>query len=143
MVTYAAQAEAVEKHMAKGRRVSVTRRLELISIDPTICHGQPCIKGTRIMVTIVLDALASGLDTADPPHSPTVTSDGVRAAPACSAWLAKQEIPPSRPPREDQAPRQHHRRGQSPLRGRRRATGSAGLDPLVEAPTGRSSTKQT
>ena len=35
--------------------------LELISIDPDVCHGQPCIKGTRVLVTVVLDALAAGL----------------------------------------------------------------------------------
>jgi uncharacterized protein (DUF433 family) len=33
---------------------------ERISIDPTICHGKPCIKGTRIWVSFVLDFLASG-----------------------------------------------------------------------------------
>jgi len=67
--------------------------LERISIDPMICHGQPCIKGTRIMVTIVLDALAAGLDTAEIlRHYPALTSDGVRVAAAYGAWLAKQEI---------------------------------------------------
>ncbi len=67
--------------------------LELISIDPAVCHGQPCIKGTRIMVTIVLDALAAGLDTAEIlRHYPTLTSAGVRASAAYGAWLAKQEI---------------------------------------------------
>lgn len=34
--------------------------LARISADPNICHGKPCIKGTRIMVTIVLDSLAEG-----------------------------------------------------------------------------------
>ena len=32
-----------------------------ISINPKICHGQPCVKGTRIMVTNILAALAEGL----------------------------------------------------------------------------------
>jgi uncharacterized protein (DUF433 family) len=72
--------------------------LELISIDPTVCHGQPCIKGTRVMVTVVLDALASGLDMAEIlRHYPTITADGVRAAVAYGAWLAKQEIRPLSP----------------------------------------------
>lgn len=31
-----------------------------ISIDPNICHGKPCIKGTRIMVSVILDNLAAG-----------------------------------------------------------------------------------
>jgi uncharacterized protein (DUF433 family) len=35
--------------------------LDRISVDPTVCHGQPCIKGTRIMVYLVLELLESGL----------------------------------------------------------------------------------
>jgi uncharacterized protein (DUF433 family) len=31
-----------------------------ISVDPSICHGKVCIKGTRIMVSVVLDNLAAG-----------------------------------------------------------------------------------
>jgi uncharacterized protein (DUF433 family) len=71
---------------------------ELISVDPGVCHGQACVKGTRIMVTVVLDALAAGLDTAEVlRHYPTLTADGVRAAVAYGAWLAKQEIRPLSP----------------------------------------------
>ena len=72
--------------------------LELISIDPAVAHGQPCIKGTRVLVTVVLDALAAGLDAATiVEHYPTLTVDGVRAAAAYGAWLAKQEIRPLTP----------------------------------------------
>ncbi len=72
--------------------------LQLISIDPAVGHGQPCIKGTRVTVTVVLDALAAGLDTAEIlRHYPTLTEDGVRAAAAYGAWLAKQEIRPLSP----------------------------------------------
>ena len=35
--------------------------IERIGIDPAMCHGKPCIKGTRIMVGVVLDNLADGL----------------------------------------------------------------------------------
>ena len=28
--------------------------------DPNICHGKVCIKGTRIMVSVILDNLAAG-----------------------------------------------------------------------------------
>jgi uncharacterized protein (DUF433 family) len=31
-----------------------------ISIDPNICHGKACIKGTRVMVSVILDNLAEG-----------------------------------------------------------------------------------
>lgn len=32
-----------------------------ISVDPKICHGQPCIKDTRIMVYLILELLEAGL----------------------------------------------------------------------------------
>ncbi len=35
--------------------------LERISIDPAMCHGEPCIKGTRIPVFVILDARAAGI----------------------------------------------------------------------------------
>lgn len=35
--------------------------LERISIDPNVCHGQPCIKGTRIMIYLILELLETGL----------------------------------------------------------------------------------
>lgn len=34
---------------------------ERISVDPLVCHGKACIKGTRIMVSVVLDNLAAGV----------------------------------------------------------------------------------
>ena len=34
---------------------------ERITVDPEICHGKACIKGTRIMVTVILDNLAAGV----------------------------------------------------------------------------------
>lgn len=34
--------------------------LSRISIDPRICSGKPCIRGTRIWVSLLLDFLASG-----------------------------------------------------------------------------------
>ena len=73
--------------------VAATNLLDLISMDPAICHGQPCITGTRVLVTVVLDALAAGLATDEiVRHYPTLTAESVRAAAAYGAWLAKQEI---------------------------------------------------
>jgi len=34
--------------------------VDRICVDPNVCHGQPCIKGTRIMVYIVLELLEAG-----------------------------------------------------------------------------------
>ena len=36
--------------------------MERISVDPHVCHGQPCVKGTRIMVYLVLELLEAGYD---------------------------------------------------------------------------------
>lgn len=36
------------------------RLLERISIDPRVCFGKPCIRGTRIWVSLVLDLLSTG-----------------------------------------------------------------------------------
>ncbi len=38
----------------------MTSLLDRISIDPHVCFGKPCIKGTRIWVSLILDFLASG-----------------------------------------------------------------------------------
>jgi uncharacterized protein (DUF433 family) len=39
--------------------------LQRISIDPRICGGKPCIKGTRIWVSLILDFLAEGMSEAE------------------------------------------------------------------------------
>lgn len=60
--------------------------LERISVDRNICHGWPCIRGTRIMVTVILDNLATGLTPAEivAEYPPLVEAD-VRAAIAYGA----------------------------------------------------------
>ena len=35
--------------------------LERISVDPDVCFGEPCIRGTRLWVALLLDFLASGM----------------------------------------------------------------------------------
>ncbi len=67
--------------------------LERISIDPRVCHGKACIKGTRIMVSVVLDNLAAGR----PPREivdlyPTLQLDDVAAAVAYAAELARERV---------------------------------------------------
>ena len=36
---------------------------DYITVDPEVCHGKACIAGTRVLVTTVLDNLASGMDS--------------------------------------------------------------------------------
>ena len=54
-----------------------------------MCRGQPCIRGTRVLITGILDALTAGV-TVDEivEHYPTLTADDVRAAAAYDALLA-------------------------------------------------------
>lgn len=33
---------------------------ERVAVDPLVCHGKPCIRGTRVMVSVVLDNIAAG-----------------------------------------------------------------------------------
>jgi uncharacterized protein (DUF433 family) len=64
---------------------------ELITVDPLICHGQACLKGTRIMVSVVLDNLAAGVDVAELQASyPTLTKEHVHAALEYAAELARE-----------------------------------------------------
>jgi len=63
-----------------------------ISIDPNVCHGKPCIKGTRIMVSIILDNLTAGESEAEILRQySTLKSEDLRAALAYAAWLAREE----------------------------------------------------
>ncbi len=65
---------------------------ERISINSKVCHGKPCIKGTRIMVSVILDNLAEGLtpDEIVADYSPLVLED-VQAAIAYAATLMREE----------------------------------------------------
>ena len=64
---------------------------EHITIDPRICHGCACIAGTRVLVTTILDNLASGLDERQIVESyPSITRRSVRAALGYAAELAKE-----------------------------------------------------
>lgn len=65
---------------------------ERISTNPAICHGKPCITGTRIMVSVILDNLADGLtpDEIVADYSPLTLID-IRAAIAYAAALAREE----------------------------------------------------
>jgi uncharacterized protein (DUF433 family) len=71
--------------------------LERISIDPNVCFGKPCIRGTRIWVSLILDLLANGLTMEEILlEYPHLTIEDVRAAIAYGAEMAREryvEIP--------------------------------------------------
>ena len=53
---------------------------EYITVDPNLCHGQACIAGTRVMVTVILDNLAAGLTAEEIAESyPSVPAEAVTA----------------------------------------------------------------
>lgn len=65
----------------------------LISTDPAVCHGKACIKGTRIMVSVVLDNLASGASIDEIVRLyPTLKHQDVVAAIGYAAELARERI---------------------------------------------------
>lgn len=66
---------------------------KFITVDPLVCHGKACIRGTRIMVSVVLDNLASGLSYEDIINSyPSLSKEGVQAAIAYAAELSKERV---------------------------------------------------
>lgn len=64
---------------------------ERISVDPTICHGKACVKGTRVMVSVILDALADGESNESIKASwPSVKDEDITAALHYAAYLANE-----------------------------------------------------
>jgi uncharacterized protein (DUF433 family) len=72
-----------------------TEQLELIVTDPKVLHGQVHIRGTRIPVSVVLDCLAAGMTEPEiVDQYPTLSVEGIRAAAAYGALLARDELLP-------------------------------------------------
>ena len=67
--------------------------LQRITVDPRVCHGQPCIRGLRIMVHQVLDLLAEGVPPGEVIEKdfPDLTLEDIRAAIAYANRLVKNE----------------------------------------------------
>ncbi len=69
--------------------------LERISIDPDVCGGKPCIKGTRLWVALILDFLADGMTEAELLGDyPQLTHQDVMAAIAYGAEMSREQILP-------------------------------------------------
>ena len=81
----------------KKTRVNENPLLQRISVDPEVCFGKPCIRGTRIWVSLLLDFLAAGMSIkevlAEYPH---LTEEDIRAAIAYGTEMSREryvEIP--------------------------------------------------
>ena len=73
----------------------MTTLLDRIAIDPQVCFGKPCIKGTRIWVSLILDFMASGeTESQILAAYPQLQPDDIRAALAYAAEVARERIVP-------------------------------------------------
>jgi uncharacterized protein (DUF433 family) len=69
--------------------------LARIAIDPEVCGGKPCIRGTRIWVSLILDFLADGMTEAELlAEYPQLVHEDVLAAIAYGAEAARERIIP-------------------------------------------------
>jgi uncharacterized protein (DUF433 family) len=64
-----------------------------ISVDPQVCFGKPCIKGTRIWVSLILDLMANGMSIDEVlAEYPQLTDNDIRAALAYGAEMSRERI---------------------------------------------------
>jgi uncharacterized protein (DUF433 family) len=64
-----------------------------ITVNPSVCHGKACIKGTRIMASVILDNLAAGITHEEILKSyPSITTEDIRAVIAYAAELARERV---------------------------------------------------
>ncbi|MCL6560076.1 MAG: DUF433 domain-containing protein [Firmicutes bacterium] len=67
--------------------------LQRITVDPNICFGKPCISGTRIWVSLILDFLADRMSTQEIiAEYPQLTEEDIRAAIAYGAEMARERF---------------------------------------------------
>ena len=67
--------------------------LDRISVNPNVCFGKPCIKGTRIWVSLILDFLATG-ETFDTllTHYPQIEREDILACLAYGAAMSRENF---------------------------------------------------
>ena len=68
-------------------------RQDRIVIAPDLHHGEPCVKGTRVPVSIIVGSLADGMTLAQIREAhPQLSDDDIRAALAYAAELTHQDL---------------------------------------------------
>jgi uncharacterized protein (DUF433 family) len=64
-----------------------------VTADAAICHGKACIKGTRIMVSVILDNLAAGRSAQEiVALYPTLKTEDIATAIEYAAELARERV---------------------------------------------------
>ena len=69
-------------------------KLNRVTIDPTICLGQPTLHGTRITVSVVLKMLAAGKSVQEVLAAyPELDAEDIQQAMRYAAWVVSDQIP--------------------------------------------------
>ncbi len=71
-----------------------------VTIDPEIHHGEPCIKGTRVPVAVIVGSMADGMTIDEViKEYPQLGQEAVRAALSYAADVVRQDLlpPPFKP----------------------------------------------
>jgi len=68
-----------------------------ITANPAVCHGKACIKGTRVMVSVILDNLATGESPEEIMRGYHLQREDIGAAVAYAAELARETVIPFMP----------------------------------------------
>jgi uncharacterized protein (DUF433 family) len=69
--------------------------LKRISLDPRVCFGKPCIRGTRIWVSLIVDNLAEGVTEQELLEAyPQLKPEDIRAALAYAAEMTRERVIP-------------------------------------------------
>ena len=73
--------------------VAMSPLLQRISVDPNVCFGKPCIRGTRLWVSLILDILAAGATVEEVlAEYPQLRREDVLAAIAYGAEMSRERF---------------------------------------------------
>ncbi len=80
--------------MKKARSVRA-RRLNRITLDPEVMGGQPCIRGLRIPVSMIIKLIASGKTVKEIIENyPELEEEDVKQSLEYAAWMVSERILP-------------------------------------------------
>jgi uncharacterized protein (DUF433 family) len=75
--------------------VAMQQLLERISIDPNVCHGQACVRGTRVMAWLIVQYLANGDSLEEILAAyPSITREDIQACLAYAAEMTRERVIP-------------------------------------------------
>ncbi len=67
--------------------------LSRVSVDPNVCFGKPCIRGTRIWISLILDNLSDGVSESELLAAfPQLVQEDIRAALAYGAAATREHV---------------------------------------------------